>query len=89
MEVLLRKEPTKDAIHCVGECPNCQSILKDKISNLSAWSKPILLQFGYGGVVSCPVCEFDAVNMYPVSGSRGTELLSKASQLTKLLHHSV
>jgi hypothetical protein len=89
VEVLLRKEPAQDKVHCVGECPNCQSILKEKICNLSSWSKVGLSQFGYGGIVACPVCEFDAVNMYPVSGSRGTELLSKASQSTELLHHSV
>lgn len=79
MEILLRREPKKDEVHCVGECPNCQSIIKERISNLPSWTKASLDKFGYGGVVTCPVCENDSVTMCPISSAKGSGLLSKAT----------
>lgn len=79
MEVLIKRDPPFTKTHAIGKCESvdgCKSIIREAKDVLPSWSERFVASYGYGGTVSCPICD-KLVYMYPYASSKARELLKE------------
>lgn len=86
MEVLLRKNPSLVRTHAIGQCigeDSCGSIFREAKTEITGWSIPSVARWGYGGFAQCPVCQREAVPMYPLDSDKARQLILEVAKAVK------